>query len=128
MYFRTSNESAQEGAEALAPLRFQRCAWCASALFGGRCICPHCGGEDLTWEDSQGTGRIDDYQYRPRKGHEPRLVCLVGLDDGFSIEARLSGCTMPAPTVGTRVRFQRFVDGRVPVFAVQAPADADQRR
>ncbi|WP_405904168.1 OB-fold domain-containing protein [Streptomyces sp. NBC_00656] len=127
MYFRTSNESAQESA-ADSFLRFQRCSWCSSALFGHRCLCPHCGGEDLTWECSRGTGRIDDYQYMPRKGNEPRLVCLVGLDDGFRIEARLSGCTMPAPVIGTRVRFQRFVDGRVPVFAVQAPTDADRRR
>ncbi|WUT66029.1 OB-fold domain-containing protein [Streptomyces sp. NBC_00683] len=124
VYYRTTNEPAPESAEEPSLLRFQRCTWCTSALFGRRCICPHCGSEDLIWEDSQGSGRIDDYEYRPRKGHVPRLVCLVGLDDGFRIEARLSGCTLPAPTIGTRVRFQRFTDGRVPVFTVLAPATA----
>ncbi|MFE5912694.1 hypothetical protein ACFQ6B_26920 [Streptomyces wedmorensis] len=91
-------------------------------MFGARCICPRCGGEDLVWERSQGTGRIADYQYMPRKGSAPRLACRVVMDDGFHVEGRLGGCVMPAPAVGTVVNFERFVDGSIPVFTVHPPA------
>lgn len=119
MYYISRNAPAQPSAPgAVQPLRFQRCAWCKSPLFGARSLCPHCSGEDLVWEHSSGTGRIADYQYMPRKGNGPRLACRVTMDDGFHVEGRLSGCSMPAPALGTVVRFERFVDGGVPVFTV----------
>ncbi|MYW69845.1 hypothetical protein GTY65_38195 [Streptomyces sp. SID8379] len=112
-------------ADAFGPfaLRFQRCAWCASTVFGGRSLCPNCAGEELTWECSQGMGRVHDYLRRPRKGKLPLLVPVIVLDEGFRVTGRLAvGASPPWP--GARVRFEYCTDGAVPVFSpYPAPAD-----
>ncbi|WP_165914286.1 zinc ribbon domain-containing protein [Streptomyces sp. AcE210] len=97
-------------------LRFQRCAWCSSAVFVRRSLCPNCAGEELTWECSQGMGHIQDYLRRPRKGQLPLLLPLVDLDEGFRVTGRLTAGPLPWP--GTRVRFEYCTGGAVPVFSV----------
>ncbi|NGO74165.1 hypothetical protein G6045_00450 [Streptomyces sp. YC504] len=96
-------------------LRFQRCSWCSSSVFGGRSLCPNCAGEDLMWECSQGMGRIQDYLRRPRKGQLPLLYPLITLDEGFRVTGRLTTGTPPWP--GTRVRFEYCTAGAIPVFS-----------
>lgn len=103
-----------------AALRFQRCAWCATALFGARCFCPCCGSEDLRWEHSKGTGRVHSYAERPRRGNPPRLIVHVELAEGFQMEARLLNLDTCVPVTGAAVRFERYTDAGLPAFRVTA--------
>ena len=66
------------------PLHFQRCAACGTLLGYPRTLCPGCGGRDLAWVQSAGSGTV----YSATTVHtreEAYTVLLVDLDEGVRV-------------------------------------------
>ena len=87
-------------------LAFQRCGGCRHAIFFPRVLCPACGGDDLTWEESAGLGTVYSTTVNHPRGADAVNVSLVDLDEGFRVMTNV--IEMPAADVhiGMRVRVQ----------------------
>lgn len=102
-------------------LRYQRCESCGVAVFFPRLVCPHCGGDRLTWADSAGSGTIySTTMTRSRSGDYN--IALVDLNEGFRMmctvrdelehEVRIGEhvvAVVPAGTTAESLSFRRTV-------------------
>ena len=79
-------------------LELPHCDRCDVTFFYPRVLCPRCGGREITWIESAGTGTLHSFcvQYRsaiPGLGAEPFVTALVDLDEG----PRMLGFLVGAP-------------------------------
>jgi len=83
-------------------LRFQRCEHCQAAVFFPRVVCPHCGGTELSWTRSEGTGTVySTTTTRSRSGD--RNVALIDLDEGFRMMCTVRAEAGRDVAIGDRV-------------------------
>lgn len=89
-------------------LVFQRCGWCATAMYH-RLLCPVCAGSDLRTERSEGTGTVRHASVVHRNTPGARNVSLVEMAEGFVVRGRVMG---PAAGIhsGDRVRLATAKD------------------
>ncbi|GAA0317409.1 zinc ribbon domain-containing protein [Streptomyces turgidiscabies] len=89
-------------------LVFQRCGWCATAMYH-RLLCPVCAGSDLRMERSEGTGTVRHATVVNRNTPAARNVSLVEMAEGFVVRGRVMG---PAIGIhgGDRVRLAMAKD------------------
>lgn len=81
-------------------LVYQHCGGCNRAVFYLRPCCPHCGSEDLTLRDSQGTGTVYSATLIHDREQNYNLV-LVDLDEGFRMMSSVPETGLPG--IGARV-------------------------
>ncbi len=118
-------------------LRLQRCGACGLAVFYPRAVCPHCGGDRLSWFTAAGTGTVYSYTVVHRAFGEfaaqaPFTVALVDLDEGVRMMTRIVGPSAARPGgvhIGQRVRMEvaRVGDAELPCFrqVAQPPPQRD---
>lgn len=89
-------------------LVFQRCGWCATAMYH-RLLCPVCAGSDLRTERSEGSGTVRHATVVNRNTPGARNVSLVEMAEGFVVRGRVMG---PAAGIhsGDRVRLAMAKD------------------
>ncbi len=89
----------------------QRCDACSRAVFFPRNMCPHCGDAALSWFEPAGNGTV----YATTTVHPTKVagdsynVCLVDLDEGVRLMARVVDVPVEAIRIGMRVK--ACVDG-----------------
>jgi uncharacterized OB-fold protein len=78
-------------------------------FFYPRNRCPSCLGDDWSWQDASGRGRVHSFTI-DRVGHVPALrrfapyaVAIVELEEGPRMTARLVDCEVDAVKVGLPV-------------------------
>ncbi|WP_162794512.1 Zn-ribbon domain-containing OB-fold protein [Nocardioides houyundeii] len=81
-------------------LHFQRCGE-GHAVFPPRLVCPACGGRDLDWRPSVGTGVVYSATTTPVRDGEEYSIVLVDMDDGFRMMSRMDRVS---PQIGDQVR------------------------
>lgn len=83
-------------------LCYQRCGSCRLVVFFPRVVCPHCGGDHLEWEDSNGTGTIySTTTTRSRAGDYN--IALIDLDEGFRMMCTVRDEVRHEVRIGERV-------------------------
>jgi hypothetical protein len=97
-------------------LLFQRCNWCATAMYN-RLLCHVCGGSDLRTEASAGTGVVRHSTVIHRNTPAARNVSLVEMAEGFTVRGRVMGSPATIHS-GDRVQLSTAQDPvrRQPVF------------
>ncbi|MBU3640864.1 Zn-ribbon domain-containing OB-fold protein [Polynucleobacter sp. Fuers-14] len=90
------------------------CNSCKEVHYYPRTICPHCGGNDTTWLDSEGVGEIYSYTVMRRGVEVPFVMAYVLLKEGISLLTHLSNCDFDAIRIGQKIRvvFQETQDGQ----------------
>ncbi len=83
--------------------QMQRCLACEKYIFYPRVMCPHCGGENLAWEEAVGTGVVYSTTVIRRRSGNESLV-LIDLDEGPRLMSTISNCPPEAVRIGMRVR------------------------
>jgi hypothetical protein len=77
-------------------LRYQQCDGCGSVNMKAARSCAACGGRMLTWERSEGRGRLYSWTvvWRPQHPsfHVPYAPAIVELDEGFWLLTAIIGC------------------------------------
>ncbi len=77
-------------------LRYQQCADCGSVNMKPARSCAACGHRTLTWERSEGRGRLYSWTvvWRPQHPsfHVPYAPAIVELDEGFWLMTAIVGC------------------------------------
>jgi uncharacterized OB-fold protein len=111
-------------------LHIQRCTGCGKAIFYPRHWCPHCLGQEISWERASGLGRIHSYStvyqapFEAFAADAPYVLALVELAEGPVMMANVLNCDPEGVSVGMPVKvcFEERADGfKVPQFE---PADA----
>ncbi|AVH54928.1 MULTISPECIES: Zn-ribbon domain-containing OB-fold protein [Streptomyces] len=104
---------AEQQADALL---FQRCHWCATAMYQ-RLLCPVCAGSDLRTEASAGTGIVRHSTVIHRNTPAARNVSLIEMTEGFTVRGRVMGVPGDVHS-GDRVQLATAQDPvrRQPVF------------
>ena len=102
-------QAAQQG-----KLVLKVCNSCKEVHYYPRTICPHCGGNDTAWVDSEGVGEIYSYTVMRRGVEIPFAMAYVLLKEGISLLTHLSNCDFDAIRIGQKVRvvFQETQDGQ----------------
>jgi len=102
-------EAAQKGR-----LVLKVCNSCKEVHYYPRTICPHCGGIDTAWLDSEGAGEIYSYTVMRRGVEVPFAMAYVRLKEGISLLTHISNCDFDAIRIGQKVRvvFQETQDGQ----------------
>ncbi|MFD6497518.1 Zn-ribbon domain-containing OB-fold protein [Streptomyces sp. NPDC059944] len=97
-------------------LLFQRCRWCATAMYS-RLICPACAGSELRTEASAGTGVVRHSTVIHRNTPAARNVSLIEMTEGFTVRGRVMGSPATIHS-GDRVQLSTAQDPvrRQPVF------------
>jgi hypothetical protein len=97
-------------------------------FFYPRSRCPRCLGDDWSWRDASGRGRVHAFTV-DRVGHLPGLeravpyaVAIVELDEGPRLAARIVDCDVDALAVGDPVeaRYEDVEDATLVHFAPRA--------
>jgi hypothetical protein len=94
-------------------LRYQSCAGCAKAQFYPRPFCARCGGDNLAWAISKGSGTIYAITTVERaptedfRALQPYAIALIDLDEGFRMMAHAE----LGVAIGERVRATFFTHG-----------------
>lgn len=103
-------------------LQIQRCADCALLVWYPRFVCPHCGHDELRWEQMSGRGVVYAVSVHHRAAlpalaeKVPYAVVLVDLDEGVRIMSNVFG-TPPAVGDAVRLVWTPLPDGRnLPAF------------
>ena len=77
-------------------LLYQRCAGCGHVNMKPARSCASCGGADLTWEHSEGRGRLYSWTVVWRPQHPtfqvPYAPAIVELDEAFWLMTAIVGC------------------------------------
>jgi uncharacterized OB-fold protein len=106
-------------------LHIQRCTSCGKAIFYPRHWCPHCLGQEITWERASGDGRIHSFStvyqapFEAYKSDTPYVLALIELAEGPVMMTNVVNCDPEAVTVGLPVRvcFEERADGfKIPQF------------
>ena len=89
-------------------LTLPRCNTCHKTIWYPRLFCPSCGGEDIAWVDSPGTGSIYSFTVVERgqgrwKEHSPYVLAYVELDEGPRILTNIVGSDPDTVSIGARV-------------------------
>jgi uncharacterized OB-fold protein len=94
------------GDEQIAPvLRYHRCRWCGSPTGRATLLCPICGSAELEEQASTGTGIVHRLLTpRHRQYTDGETICLVVLEEGFTVQASLDDALPGTVPEGTRVR------------------------
>jgi uncharacterized OB-fold protein len=87
-------------------LAFQRCGGCRDAVFFPRVLCPACGSDDLSWEESSGGGTVYSVTSLHPRGADSYNVSLIDLDDGFRMMSNVVGIPASEVAIGMRVQAQ----------------------
>jgi hypothetical protein len=87
---------------------FQRCTWCATAMYH-RLLCPVCQGGDLRTERSAGTGTVRHSTTVHRNTPAARNVSLIEMAEGFVVRGRVIGPPIGIHS-GDRVRLSTAKD------------------
>ena len=90
------------------------CNSCKEVHYYPRTICPHCGGNDTAWLDSEGVGEIYSFTVMRRGVEVPFAMAYVRLEEGISLLTHLYNCDFDAIRIGQKVRvvFQETQDGQ----------------
>jgi hypothetical protein len=90
------------------------CNSCKEVHYYPRTICPHCGGNDTAWLDSEGVGEIYSYTVMRRGVEVPFAMAYVRLNEGISLLTHIGNCDFDAIRIGQKVRvvFQETQDGQ----------------
>lgn len=104
----TASGPDKQYADALAAgqFRIQLCHDCNRHVFYPRNICPHCGGDALTWTAPAGTGTVYStsvVRRKPEAGGDYN-VALIDLDEGVRMMSRVEGIAPKDVRIGMRVR------------------------
>lgn len=98
----------------------QRCNPCSLAVFYPRNVCPHCGGDSLTWLEPSGHGTVyaTTLVHPAKDAGQPYNVCLVDLDEGVRLMSRVVNVPADSVRIGMRVtaRVEGAGDGAKVVF------------
>ncbi len=83
----------------------QCCDSCRKAVFYPRNVCPHCSCTGLSWFEPAGKGTVyATTTVHPAKGSgEPYNVCLVDLDEGVRLMARVADVRAEDVRIGMQV-------------------------
>ncbi|MEU8970602.1 hypothetical protein AB0D11_15185 [Streptomyces monashensis] len=87
---------------------FQRCAWCATAMYH-RLLCPVCQGSELRTERSEGVGTVRHSTVLHRNTPAARNVSLIEMAEGFVVRGRVMGPPVGIHS-GDRVRLSTAKD------------------
>ncbi|WP_052443060.1 Zn-ribbon domain-containing OB-fold protein [Streptacidiphilus neutrinimicus] len=98
--------AAPTGDEESAPvLRYHRCGWCGSATGRATLLCPICGSSELQEQASAGSGIVHRLLTpRHRQYTDGETICLVVMEEGFTVQASLDDALPGTVPEGTRVR------------------------
>lgn len=107
----------------------QRCDQCQAHVYFPREVCPHCGALGLAFVEPSGAGTVYATTTVRRKADQggDYNVCLVRLDEGVQLMARVEHLASAAVQVGLRVRArvtQKDGHGLV-VFDAQVAAEGN---
>lgn len=77
-------------------LFIQYCGGCHQSIFYPRSICPHCFSEEISWQESSGTGKIYSFTivhqaFGPFKGDTPFVIGIIELEEGVRMMTRIIG-------------------------------------
>ena len=91
--------------------QIQRCEACQQAIFYPREMCPHCGSDQLRWEQPSGKGTVYSTTVIRRKADAggDYNVALVDMDEGYRLMSRVEGIPADQVRIGMRVKV-RVVD------------------
>lgn len=90
---------------AAGELRYQWCAACDAPVFYPRTLCPGCGGRELGWRTSAGSGSVYSTTTVAQRDTTGYNVALVDLDEGFRMMSTVLG--EPAEVrIGDRVHLE----------------------
>ena len=84
----------------------QRCKACAKAIFYPRELCPHCGSDQLAWEQPSGQGTVYSTTVIRRKAEAggDYNVALVDLAEGPRMMSRVEGVAPADVKIGMAVK------------------------
>ena len=91
-------------------LIFQRCAVCSAIIFYPRSACPACWSPNVQFETSRGHGEVRTFTLIHRglapeyQAQAPVVLAEIGLEEGFSMIARVVGMDPTGIKIGDRVR------------------------
>jgi len=100
-------------------LVYRACDDCGAALHPPTACCPHCGGENTSWHDAQGTGTLHSWTTIHQSVHPeytaPYTLVLVTLDDTPEVRlmGRIDGEPELEPGMTMQVWFETVADGVV---------------
>lgn len=97
---------------------FQSCGQCDFVIFPPRVLCPNCGGSELRWEQSAGSGSVYSTSTVYRRDEDPYDVSIVDVDEGFRMMSSIRGIAPNEVVIGMRVQLETVSDERgvVPYF------------
>ena len=79
-------------------LLYQRCASCGEVNMKPARSCAACGASELTWEHSEGRGRLYSWTIVWRPQHPtfqvPYAPAIVALEEGFWLMTAIIGCEL----------------------------------
>ena len=84
----------------------QRCHSCHGAIYFPREVCPHCGSDDVSFEEPKGTGTVYSVTTVRRKADAggDYNVSLIDLDEGVRLMSRVEQLSPDQVKIGQRVR------------------------
>lgn len=88
----------------------QRCESCQTYLPPAQVVCDHCGGNNLTWQEAKGNGKVYSFVVYHRSFHPsfddklPYTVALIELTEGPRLQALLVGEGVAQCRVGMPVK------------------------
>ena len=100
-------------------LILQRCEGCASYVFYPGYICPHCGGDQLQWQQVSGRGRIHSFSviHHPADPvfaqSTPYVLALIELEEGPTMMSNIVGEDRFEAAIGDAVEVQFEDTGEV---------------
>ncbi|MBI4293032.1 MAG: Zn-ribbon domain-containing OB-fold protein [Betaproteobacteria bacterium] len=103
----------------------QRCGGCSKHVFFPRVVCPHCGGDSLSWVEPKGTGVVystTTVRRKPEVGGDYD-VSLIDLDEGVRMMSRVEGIAPTEVKIGMRVR-AKVIDNKGAGLVVFTPEQA----
>ncbi|MGE0877505.1 MAG: Zn-ribbon domain-containing OB-fold protein [Acidimicrobiia bacterium] len=88
-------------------LIFQRCDDCGRPLFNPTPVCRYCTSTALSWERSQGKGRVYSWTVAWRPQHPsfttPYAAAIIDMDEGYQMLSNIVGCRVEDVVVGQAV-------------------------
>ena len=112
-------------------LLIQRCRACEKAIFYPRIACPHCGADDLAWQQACGLGSIYSYTVVLNNAPSaflrevPYVVAVIRLEEGVQMLSNIVECDAGrlACDMPVEVTFRRIDDEfTLPLFRPADPA------
>lgn len=95
----------------------QRCAACEHVIFFPRTACLHCGSDQYTWFEPCGDGVVyaTTIARRPSEQGGDLNICLIDMQEGFRMMARVEGVEPETVAIGDSVTAYVAVQAQVPM-------------